>query len=73
MTGARSRTEACAGAGGDNGFKGTAAAMKALGSDTAWTIVGKDKLYLPTEMDVGHRLKLVVQVRPQCTLDADAE
>lgn len=47
--------------------------MKALGSDTAWTIVGKDKLYLPTEMDVGHRLKLVVQVRPQCTLDADAE
>lgn len=37
--------------------------MKALGGETAWTIVGKGKQYLPTEMDVGHRLKLVVQVR----------
>lgn len=37
--------------------------LKSMGGDTAWSVVGKGKDYVPCEMDVGHRLKLVVQVR----------
>jgi len=44
-----------------NGYKSSAPALKS--GDAAWTVVGKTKDYLPTELDVGHRLKLVIQAR----------
>jgi hypothetical protein len=47
---------------------GLAAAGGARGGmangESVWALVGKDRTYTPTKLDVGHRMQLRVSVRP---------